>query len=184
MAGRDPSYEAFVNHHVDDLFRAAVLITWDDAEAEDLVQECLMVVARRWPRVRTMERPGGYARKVLVNLAFDGTQRRARRRDELTHGGTDEGSRDHELLEIADAAAAATLDALTERAEMIEALGTLPRQQRLALVLRYYLDLSEAQAADMLGCSRGTVKSNTSRGIQHLREIFDPVRSRSEACET
>jgi RNA polymerase sigma-70 factor (sigma-E family) len=181
MADADPSFGAFVDKHVDDLFKTAVLVTWDDGEAEDLVQDCLMKMAKRWPRVRTMERPGGYARKTLLNLAFDETKRRARRRSELSLSGH---SHADEVLEVGDIKATAALDSIAERAEMIEALGRLPRQQRLALVLRYFLDLSETQAAEMLGCSTGTVKSNTSRGLEHLREIFDPVPSRSEAFET
>ena len=76
-------FDQFVATHVDDLLRTAYLIVWDEAEAEDLVQECLLKVARRWPRIRRMEQPRAYARRMLVNLALDGARGRARRRSEL-----------------------------------------------------------------------------------------------------
>lgn len=76
-------FERFVAEHCDQLVRTAYLITWDAGEAEDLTQECLLAIARRWPRVRRMAHPGAYARRILVNLALDGARGRARRRGEL-----------------------------------------------------------------------------------------------------
>ena len=61
-------FDQFVAAYVDDLLRTAYLIVWDEGEAEDLVQECLLKVARRWPRIRRMEQPRAYARRILVNL--------------------------------------------------------------------------------------------------------------------
>ena len=72
----------FVADSADELLRTGFLVVWDLAEAEDLVQECLFRVARRWPRVRSMEHPKAYARKILVNLALDGAKRRHRHRSE------------------------------------------------------------------------------------------------------
>jgi DNA-directed RNA polymerase specialized sigma24 family protein len=80
--------DEFVTAHVDDLLRTAYLIVWDEGEAEDLVQECLLKVARRWPRTRRMEQPQAYARRILINLALDGARRRAQRRGELEHGAS------------------------------------------------------------------------------------------------
>lgn len=71
-------FERFVTERTDQLLRTAYLMAWDLAEAEDLVQETLLQVARRWPKVRTMEHPAAYARKLLVNLAIDSAQKRAR----------------------------------------------------------------------------------------------------------
>src|SRR5436305_14970761 len=79
-------FDQFVAAHVDDLLRTAYLIVWDEAEAEDLVQECLLKVARRWPRIRRMDQRRAYARRILVNLALDGARGRARRRSELEQG--------------------------------------------------------------------------------------------------
>jgi DNA-directed RNA polymerase specialized sigma24 family protein len=69
------SFEEFVQAHAGDLLRTACLITWDDAEAEDLVQECLLRVAKRWRRVRGMQLPLAYARRILINLALPGFSR-------------------------------------------------------------------------------------------------------------
>ena len=88
--GRAPvrqEFDRFVAEAGDGLLRAAYLITWDLADAEDLVQECLFKVARRWPRVRRMEHPAAYARTVLVHLALDDGKQRSRRRAELGRGG-------------------------------------------------------------------------------------------------
>ena len=79
-------FDQFVAAHVDDLLRTAYLIVWDDGEAEDVVQECLLKLARRWPRIRRMEQPRAYARRILVNLALDGARGRSRRRGELGRG--------------------------------------------------------------------------------------------------
>ena|ERR1039458_9848744 len=64
-------FDEFVAGNLEQLLKTAYLITWDAGEAEDLVQECLFKVARRWPRVRGMAQPLAYARRILVNLALD-----------------------------------------------------------------------------------------------------------------
>ena len=163
------SFDGFVHANLEDLVRVAHIITWDEAEAEDLVQECLIRVARRWPKVRGMEHPVGYARRVLVNLALDDRPRRSRRSDELRHTAP----------ALTDERAEAALDVQGVRAELVDALGQLPQHQRTVLGLRYFLDLSEAQTADLLGCSTGTVKSAASRGLARLRELVGPTRSGS-----
>jgi RNA polymerase sigma-70 factor (sigma-E family) len=155
-------FEQFVSGSTDALLRTAYLIAWDPVEAEDLVQECLMVVAKRWTRVHTMDHPHAYARRILINLALDGAQRRSRRRQELAG---DDGAR----IELIDHASARTLDGIDTRAELIGALGTLPPRQRAVLVLRYFEDLPETQVAELLGCSVGTVKSTASRGLTRLQ---------------
>jgi RNA polymerase sigma-70 factor (sigma-E family) len=156
-------FDRFVDTHVDDLLRTAYLIVWDEADAEDLVQECLMKIARRWPRIRRMEQPRAYARRILVNLALDGARGRARRRSELEPGA------------VARSLAIDPLPALDTRAELLQALGQLPPRQRAVIVLRYFNDLTEAQVAEVLGCSPGTVKSSASRGLARLREALQPV---------
>ena len=161
-------FEQFVTASSDALLRTAYLVVWDAVEAEDLVQECLLAVARRWPRVRRMDHPHAYARRVLVNLALDGTQRRTRRRQELV------GEEAAALAAAPDDASARRLDAVGIRAELIEALGTLPPRQRTVLVLRYFEDLTEAQVAELLGCSVGTVKSTASRGLSRLQAALSP----------
>jgi RNA polymerase sigma-70 factor (sigma-E family) len=161
-------FDQFVAQRSDTLLRTAYLVVWDATEAEDLVQECLLEVARRWPRVRRMDHPHAYARRVLVNLALDGAQRRTRRRRELV--GDDTAT----LSAVPDEASARRLDAVGVRAELVQALGTLPPRQRAVLVLRYFEDLSEAQVAELLGCSVGTVKSSASRGLTRLHAALSP----------
>jgi RNA polymerase sigma-70 factor (sigma-E family) len=164
-------FDQFVADHVDDLLRTAYLIVWEQSDAEDLVQECLLKVARRWHRVRRMEQPRAYARRILVNLALDGARGRARRRSEL----------DQERAAVP--LAVDPLSALDTRAELVQALGQLPARQRAVLVLRYFNDLTEAQVADVLGCSPGTVKSSASRGLARLRETLQPVALESRSTK-
>jgi len=162
MTHADPDFDRFVDTHVDGLLRTAYLIVWDATEAEDVVQECLFKVARRWPKVRSMEQPLAYTRRILINLANDGARARARRRGEL----------DHDTVEAPDTSTN-PFGGLESRDELIEELGKLPERQRAVLVLRYFHDMTEAQAADVLGCSQGTVKSSASRGLARLREAFE-----------
>jgi RNA polymerase sigma-70 factor (sigma-E family) len=133
-------FDQFVAAHVDDLLRTAYLIVWDEGEAEDLVQECLLKVARRWPRIRRMDHAKAYARRMLVNLALDGATGRARRRGEL------------EPRAPASPHAVDPLGGLEVRAELLQALGELHQRQRAVLVLRYFNDLTEVQVAEVLGC--------------------------------
>ena len=162
-------FDRFVAETAEPLLRSAYLITWDFAEAEDLVQECLFKVARRWPRVRNMERPVVYARTVLIHLALDEEKRRSQRRSELGPEAT-------RLLEAHhDDAAARSLGPVETSTDLLGVLRELPPRQRAALVLRYFDDLSEAEVADVMGCSVGTVKSTTSRALGRLRrEVEGP----------
>lgn len=157
-------FDDFVAGSLEQLLKTAYLITWDAGEAEDLVQECMFKVARRWPRVRGMAQPRAYARRVLVNLALDDGRGRARRRGELD-----------QALSAWDGPDRNVLTGLETRAELLDALARLTPRQRSVLVLRYFNDLTEAQTADVLGCSPGTVKSNASRGLARLREVLAPI---------
>ncbi len=168
--GQDRSrleFDRFVTDSADGLLRSAYLIAWDFAEAEDLVQECLFRVARRWPRVRKMDHPTAYARTVLVHLALDEGKRRSRRRAELRHAAAGPLDEHH------DDASIRALGRVEASADLTRALGELPPRQRAALVLRYFEDLSEADVAEAMGCSVGTVKSTTSRALERLRRVAE-----------
>jgi RNA polymerase sigma-70 factor (sigma-E family) len=156
-------FERFVAERTDPLLRTAFLVAGDAAEAEDLVQETLFRVARRWPRVAAMESPGAYARKILLNLALRDSRRRSRRRAELATPP------DARALELADSRAECDLRTVEAQAELIAALNSLPARQRAVIVLRYWDDLPESEVAEMLGCSVGTVKSTASRALARLR---------------
>ncbi|MGB7053536.1 MAG: SigE family RNA polymerase sigma factor [Acidimicrobiales bacterium] len=155
-------FEQFVADVAGDLLRTAYLVQWDLPTAEDLVQECLFKVARRWYRVRRMDNPAAYAKRVLINLALDGAKRSARHRSELQAQPALEGDLDE--------TSARELGLVEYRHELMRAVGSLPPRQRAALVLRYLEDLSEAQTAEILGWSVGTVKSTTSRALDRLRQ--------------
>jgi RNA polymerase sigma-70 factor (sigma-E family) len=159
-------FERFVADSATSLLRTAYLVARDLPVAEDLVQECLFRVARRWPRVRSMEYPTGYARRILINLALDGAEGRYRDSSELASVNR-LSIEDHH-----DESAARALVEVDTTSELIHALGELAPRQRAALVLRYFEDLSEAQVAEAMGCSVGTVKSTTSRALERLREVM------------
>ena len=174
-----PSFDAFVRQHAGELLRTAAVITWDDDEAQDLAQECLLRVARHWPRVRRMDSPLAYARRALVNLALDDRRRTARLRAIAPERAVDRKS-----SEPVDPAAEAAIDGLGDRAELLEAFSGLSPQQRTVLMLRYFNDLSEAQVAEILGCSTGTVKSSASRGLAKLRELLTHPAASTEQAES
>jgi DNA-directed RNA polymerase specialized sigma24 family protein len=77
-------FDEFVANSAGGLLRTAYLVVWDLGAAEDLVQECLFRIARHWPRVRAMDHPGAYARRIVVNLALDDAKRRSRSPRSLT----------------------------------------------------------------------------------------------------
>jgi RNA polymerase sigma-70 factor (sigma-E family) len=169
MTSRAPDFDRFVAESADGLLRTAYLIVWDLQEAEDLVQETLLKTAKRWPKIRRMDRPLAYVRRILVNEALDGSKRRTRARAELAAAGHGQPEASAEPPDLG------TYD------ELIQALGTLPPRQRAVLVLRYFLDLPETEVAAALKCSLGTVKSTASRGLarleQTLRQTKDDSRS-------
>jgi RNA polymerase sigma-70 factor (sigma-E family) len=171
-------FEQFVARSGDGLLRTASLMVRDLPLAEDLVQECLFRVARRWPRVRAMEHPHAYARRILVNLALDGARGRYRRGAELNPA-------DHRsVTDREDEAAARALGEVDTTSELRNALAELAPRQRAALVLRYFEDLSEAQVAEAMGCSVGTVKSTTSRALERLRHHLDVPSTTDPHCWT
>ncbi len=156
-------FDRFVAESAEGLLRAAYLIVWDVAEAEDLVQECFFRLAHRWLRVRGMEHRGAYARKVLVNLALDASGPRRRAQSELGEGA------ERQLALHADDGPVLLFGRVEASTDLVRALGELAPRQRATLVLRYFEDMSEAQVADLMGCSLGTVKSTTARALERLR---------------
>ena len=154
-------FDRFVADNANGLVRTAYLMVGDLHEAEDLMQETLFKVASKWPRVSSMENPVAYTRRTLVNLALHGSPKRSRNRAELKVTPPAETASNAAHLDIHD--------------ELFDALAALPPRQRAALVLRYFLDLPEADVAAALGCSLGTVKSSTSRGLKRLEQMLRPT---------
>ena len=157
-------FEGFAAEASDTLFRTGYLMTGDLKDAEDLVQETFLRVARRWSRVQSMDHPAAYARRILINLVLRDADRRSRQKAELEPqgGGT----------EAADQYAARALRAVDDLAEFQWALAQLPARQRAVLVLRYWADLPVAEVAGILGCSAGTVKSTASRAAARLGAVL------------
>ena len=157
-------FEAFAAGAADTLFRTGCLLTGDAGEAEDLVQETYIRLARRWHRVAAMDHPVAYARRILVNLALDGAARRSRQRAELEPAAGQP--------ELTDESAARALRQIDDLAEFRWALARLTPRERTVLVLRYWADLPVAEVAEILGCSAGTVKSTASRAAARLAQIL------------
>ena len=162
---RDAEFAEFMAGAIGPLHRSAYLLCGDPHRADELTQHALERTYRAWPRARQGD-PLSYARRVLVNLRIDGWRRT--RREVLTDP--------HALPERA---AAWTDPDHVHRDEVLRALLALPLKQRRVVVLRYLLDLSEAQVAAELGIPRGTVKSTASRALVTLRSTLDAVTNRS-----
>jgi RNA polymerase sigma-70 factor (sigma-E family) len=147
--------ERFVAERGDRLLRTAVLLAGNRADGEDLLQSALERLLRNWRRIDGD--PENYVRRTLYNLATDGWRRhRVHQRHAV-------------LLEPAPPVDPAI--AVDVRDAVIRVLVQLPPRQRAVLVLRYFDQLSEAETAAALGCSVGTVKSATARGLARLREL-------------
>jgi RNA polymerase sigma-70 factor (sigma-E family) len=157
-------FERFAAEASDSLLRTGFLMTGNAKDAEDLVQEVLLRVARRWNRVRSMDHPAAYARRILINLVLHGADRRTRQRTELQPYES--------AAELTDDNAARALREVDDQAEFRWALARLPARQRAVLVLRYWSDLPVAEVADVLGCTEGTVTSTASRAAARLAEII------------
>jgi RNA polymerase sigma-70 factor (sigma-E family) len=157
-------FEQFAASVADQLLRTGYLMTGNARDAEDLVQETFLRVARRWRRVRSMDHPAAYARRILINLVLRNAVHRSRRDAELAICGAG--------IEVADDAAARALHAVDDISEFRWALAQLPARQRAVLVMRYWADLPVAEVADALGCSAPTVTSTASRAAARLAELL------------
>jgi RNA polymerase sigma-70 factor (sigma-E family) len=137
------------------LLRTAFLLTGDHHSAEDLVQTTLAKVYLHWDKVHRRETVDAYARRILVN-ENNSVWRRAWKRREVSRARVPEQA----ATDLPDDGSSAALWALVQ---------ALPRRQRAVIVLRYYEELTEAETADALGISVGTVKSQASRALATLR---------------
>lgn len=142
--------------HAPDARRLAYLITGDHAEAEDVVHEAFVRVAGRLSGLRSPEAFPAYLRRAVVNQATSRARSRRRERARVER---------HTRLRGPDVVAEPQLP----DGELWQSLLRLPDRQRAAIVLRYWLDLSESRVAELLGCRPGTVKSLLSRGLHAMR---------------
>lgn len=139
------------------LIRVAYVLTGDQHAAEDLLQTALTKAAARWGRIHTA--PEAYVRQVMYREQVSRWRRRARHRETT-------------MADLPDQAAAAPDVSAETWLSMQEALRALPAGKRAVLVLRYLEDLPEAQVASILGCSVGTVRSQTHKAVTQLRAVL------------
>jgi RNA polymerase sigma-70 factor (sigma-E family) len=163
MADR-AGFQQFVTARSRHLLRVAYLLVGDLGLAQDLLQEALVRSWFAWHRIAGAD-PEAYVRRVMVNTYISGLRRRS----------------SGEIVTAAPPERAQADDAenVEHRIILTDALRRLPRKQRALIVLRYFEDLTEAQTAEVLGCSVGTVKSQTSRALSRLR--VDPTLSGGRA---
>jgi RNA polymerase sigma-70 factor (sigma-E family) len=167
--GAAASVTALYAEHALGLVRLAVVVTGDRAAAEDIVQDAFLGLYRRWDRLPNMTAPLAYLRVSVMNGCRTALRNRSRLRlwsgggsgedlDEAAQAGLADPAR------LAESAEASVLLAEEQRT-VAAALRKLPRRQREAVVLRYYLDLSVEETAQVMGVSQGTVKSATHRAL-------------------
>ncbi|MGC4110026.1 MAG: SigE family RNA polymerase sigma factor [Nocardioides sp.] len=152
------AFDDFVAARSGALLRTAYLLTHDHALAEDLLQTALAKAWFAWRRVQGEPEP--YVRRILVNTYASWWRRKWN------------GEQPTESLPEAP------VEDSTEPTDLWAAMARLPRRMRAVVVLRYFEDLTEAQTADLLGCSVGTVKSQTSKALAKLR--IDPALADTE----
>lgn len=155
----DADFAEFVRHRGDHHLRTAVLLTGDWHAAEDLVQASLGKLYAVWGRLDTTSEPDAYLRRIMVNTSRSWW--RARWRREIPRA---------DLPDLPGPGDLGEGRAVAE--DVRNALARLPARQRTALVLRFFADLPEADVADLMGCSTGTVKTHTHRGLQAMRRLI------------
>lgn len=153
-------FSEFVKTRSAALLRTAYLVVDDHQLADDLLQEALVKAYVAWPRLRDVTRAEAYVRRTIVTTAISWRRRRSfheRPVDAVPEvGETDPAER------------------LAARDDVWAQVRGLPPRQRAVLVLRYYEDLSYAETAEVLGCSVGTVASQTSEALGKLRQRVGP----------
>ena len=161
----EDDYREYVTARLGALRRTAYLICHDWDLADDLVSIALGKLYRSWGRARQVERLDAYVHRILVNVWQDELRRTARRGP--AYGPVD------------DQRPAPDGPDVVERLTQLELLRRLPPRQRAAVVLRFYDDLSIQETAAALGCSEGTIKSLSSRGLRALRGLADQTEGQS-----
>jgi RNA polymerase sigma-70 factor (sigma-E family) len=161
MTDRDADFTAYLEARQGRLLRTAYLLTGDQHQAEDLLQTSLAKLYLSWDKVRDRGSIDAYARRILVNENNSAWRKPWRRRERATDFAADGAPAGTPVGHGYDEGVG---DAVWQLVQ------TLPRRARAVVVLRYYEQLTEAETAEVLGVSVGTVKSQTSRAMSALRE--------------
>jgi RNA polymerase sigma-70 factor (sigma-E family) len=170
VSRRDAEYTQYVAARLTSLRRLATVLCGDRQRADDLVQTTLTNLYVHWGRVRAAEHADAYARTVLVHEFMHERRSAWSRRVTLSNAVADRP------------AAAVDQDSVLD---LRAAVAGLPPRQRATLVLRFYCDLNVDQSAEVLGCSPGTVKSQTARALESVRRALGPAaapRSETQTC--
>jgi RNA polymerase sigma-70 factor (sigma-E family) len=149
--------------HYRPLVRLATLLLRDPGMAEEIVQDSYVALHTHWRRLHDTDKALAYLRQSVVNRSRSALRRRV---------VADRYAATARPANDAPSAEAGALG-LLEHATVMAALRALPTRQREALVMRYYVDLSEAEIAEVMGVSRGAVKSHTARGMAALRQTLE-----------
>lgn len=157
------TYEEFAEARLAALARYAVMLTGDGHSAQDLVQETMVRAQLNWRKVSRADAPERYVKRMMVNLYVDWQRTPWWRRVLLR---SDAGVEQRIPGDFAEGAA--------NRDAVWQALAGLPRQQRAALVLRFYEDLPDAEIAEALGCTVGTARGYVSKALSTLRARLTP----------
>ena len=165
MNSRDEEFGEFMRNRASPLHQSAYLLCGDWHLAHDLVQDTLVKAYQHWPRVRQADSPEAYVRRILLNEARSRWRRRER---------SAAVSRFPEGRELA---APDATDEVARRVGLLQALHALPFRQRATVILRYLEGMSERETAAALGCSEGTVKSQSARALGTLRSYLDRTES-------
>ena len=165
MNGRDEEFGEFMRSRASPLHQSAYLLCGDWHLAHDLVQDTLVKAYQYWPRVRQADSPDAYVRRILLNEA----RSRWRRRERVMPVPR--------FPEGREPAAPDAADEFARRAGLLHALLALPMRQRATIILRYLEGMSERETAAVLGCSEGTVKSQSARALGALRDFLNRTES-------
>ena len=155
MRAQDDTFDAAFDRLLARSYRHAVRLVGDRALAEDLAAEALTRTYAHWPRVCSYEHLDAWVLRVVTNLAIDALAKPRARALQPTSISAE--------------------DAVILRVALAQALRTLPTRQRDAVVLRYLVDMTEADAAEALGIAPGTLKSHLHRAVERLRHLLGPA---------
>ena len=165
MSLRDDEFREFMRNRASPLHQSAYLLCGDWHLAHDLVQDTLVKAYQHWPRIRQVESPDAYVRRIMLNEV----RGRWRRRERVVPVAR--------FPEGREPVAPDASDEVARRAGLRQALLALPLRQRATIVLRYLEGMSERETAAVLGCSEGTVKSQSARALATLRSFLDRTES-------
>jgi RNA polymerase sigma-70 factor (sigma-E family) len=166
-------FREFVSSRSKSLLHTAYLVTGDWELGRDLLQGALAATARRWSKLNDKGMAEAYVRHAMYNAHIDRTRRLSWRRETST-----------DVLPEHAATVADPADAVVRRRELVDALKRLPRGQRAVIVLRYFEDRTDAEIADILGITTGTVRSQRHKALASLRVAVPhphPISSPREA---